>query len=65
MKMMKTHIFLGLHRKGGDEVLTLILQEKDIELLMKGSSKKKSVRTLEKLKKSSKKKLTNKSSIQK
>jgi hypothetical protein len=54
-----------LHRKGGDEVLTLILQEKDIELLMKGSSKKKYVRTLEKLKKSSKKKLTNKSSIHK
>ena len=43
----------------------LVLQEKDIELLMKGSYKKKSVRTLEKLKKSSKKKLTNKSSIQK
>jgi len=35
--------------------MTLILQEKDIELLMKSSSKKNYVMTLEKLKKSSKK----------
>jgi len=42
----------------------LVLEEKDIEPLLKGLSKKKYVRTLENLKKSSKKKLTNKSSIQ-
>jgi len=45
--------------------MTFILEEKDLEPLMKGLSKKKYVRTLEKLKKSSKKKLTNKSPIQK